>query len=806
MLDAVRRYATRILAVHLALLVLVIFFVLGAAREVQVSARMQAQHEAQERLGLLAQQTARGLQSHYSAILADLDVILRDDTTAATQPGGTGAATPLPAVESPATQPGRGAFRARGGLTGTQGARGNRGRGFVPPVNQGPVTVSAQTLNTLWRQLQNRGVSQLFLVDLRPRPEGVNVPRVSVAFPEGKLAQANALGVAHLGWLQSLTGAAMSGFAITKKEGTDEPQGYHLLAIPARNVPGGRGGGGGGGGGGVGAPGPLGEWNGKEDSDLFAGEMTLPVLAFGGGPGAGRGGQGGGFDFGGRGGQGGPGGGAGQGPGPGGGFGGPGAEDFGGPGGRGRGGPGYPGGPGGPEGMIPPEGGPPQAFAGTQPAPMFAVVAVVQIDTVREQFLEHLVDEQRRHDANAILVNDTGEILASNLNAVGTNLLAQLTPEVRSKVEPLLSREDSVPVVIDQSFQVGPSTVEPQILAAARFEMASGRHWTVLIGSSLADAENVVNNVFRKSLMWAAFVSLAITGLLLSTSVFLIRSRVRFERMRHDVLARELEQARQIQLAWLPDLKTVPAGLEVWAANLPASHISGDFYNWFKLPRSGPVSGRGTAAPDHDTGPCKIAVVIGDVTGHGMAAAFLMATTQLLVRMTLTRWHDPSRCLREVNQQLCTQGFRGQFVTMLVMVLDPVDNTVEIATAGHPGPLVDRGGKCEAIELEPQLVLGVDPAEEYRSQSFILEPGASVLLYTDGVVEAEEPSGEQFGVDRLVEAVESAESGERADPAGRIRSVLHAVERFRGQRELLDDVTLVAIRTTQAAVAAGVNS
>jgi serine phosphatase RsbU (regulator of sigma subunit) len=62
---------------------------------------------------------------------------------------------------------------------------------------------------------------------------------------------------------------------------------------------------------------------------------------------------------------------------------------------------------------------------------------------------------------------------------------------------------------------------------------------------------------------------------------------------------------------------------------------------------------------------------IGDVTGHGMAAAFLMATTQLLVRTTLTRYHDPGRCLREVNRQLCTQGFRGQFVTMIVMVMDP---------------------------------------------------------------------------------------------------------------------------------------
>jgi serine phosphatase RsbU (regulator of sigma subunit) len=768
MLEAVRRYATRILAIHMALLVLVIFFVMGAARQVQVSARTQAQHEAQERLELLAQQTARGLQAHYSAILADLDVILRDDTAAATQAaagtgGGGAAAATAPAgggrltsvIDAPATQPGgggggaagggRGNPRGRSGLTNEQGGgggggRGNRGRGFGGPVNQGPVDVNAQTLNTLWRQLQNRGVSQLFLVDLRPRgAQAAALPRVVVAYPEGKLAQANELGVAHLAWLQSLSGAGMSTFALAKKEGADEMQGYHLLAIPARNAFGGAAGRGG---------------------------------ARGGGPG-------------------------GQGPGgPGGGFGGPGGgprEDFGGPGGLGpwgrggRGGPGLPGEPGG-EGMGPPDERMSPAVAGTQPAAPFAVVAVVQIDTVREQFLEHLVDDQRKHDANAILVNDDGQILASNLNAVGANLLDPLPADVRAKVEPLLAREDSPAVILDKPFPVGPSTVEPQILSAARIEMPSGRHWTVLIGSSLADAETVVDNVFRNAIRWAAFVSVAITGLLLSTSVFLIRSRVRFERMQHEVLTRELEQARQIQLAWLPDLKTVPAGLEVWAANLPASHISGDFYNWFRLPG---------VAGDSEAGPGKIALVIGDVTGHGMAAAFLMATTQLLVRMTLTRWHDPARCLREVNQQLCTQGFRGQFVTMLVMVLDPVDNTLEIATAGHPGPLIDRGGKFGTVELEPQLVLGVDPDEQYRSESFILEPGASVLLYTDGVVEAEAPSGEQFGVERLLEAFQTPAEGDTADPAARIRSVLHAVERFRGQRELLDDVTLVALRTAK---------
>jgi sigma-B regulation protein RsbU (phosphoserine phosphatase) len=194
-------------------------------------------------------------------------------------------------------------------------------------------------------------------------------------------------------------------------------------------------------------------------------------------------------------------------------------------------------------------------------------------------------------------------------------------------------------------------------------------------------------------------------------------------------------------------------------------------------------------------------VVIGDVTGHGMAAAFLMATTQLLVRTTLLRYHDPGRCLREVNRQLCTQGFRGQFVTMTVMVLDPASNSIEMAIAGHPPPIVERDGGFRPLTIEPQLVLGVDPHEQYKTEGFVLEAGCSMLLYTDGVVEAESSSGEQYGVARMIEALKKqAETGanlgsEAGDPKNRINAVLEDVKRFCGGEELLDDVTMVAVRT-----------
>ena len=144
--------------------------------------------------------------------------------------------------------------------------------------------------------------------------------------------------------------------------------------------------------------------------------------------------------------------------------------------------------------------------------------------------------------------------------------------------------------------------------------------------------------------------------------------------MQRDMLAKEMADAREIQLNWLPKNACVTDAVQVAAINQPATHISGDFYNWFQL----------------DDG--RIVVTIGDVTGHGMSAAFLMATTQLLVRNIMPRVAHAGECLDEINKQLVQQSFNGQFVTLLILVIDPCRNTMEIANAGHMPPLIGQGG------------------------------------------------------------------------------------------------------------------
>src|SRR5262249_15515796 len=150
------------------------------------------------------------------------------------------------------------------------------------------------------------------------------------------------------------------------------------------------------------------------------------------------------------------------------------------------------------------------------------------------------------------------------------------------------------------------------------------------------------------------------TIILVSNSTQAIRGRLRLARVQRETLERELEQARQIQLMWLPEQQQIHVPLDIAAANRPASHVSGDFYNWFEL---------------HDGRVC---VVIGDVTGHGLPAAFLMSTTQLLVRTLMTRVADPGAALTEANRLLCTHVFSGQFVTLLVVVVDLKTSSIEL--------------------------------------------------------------------------------------------------------------------------------
>jgi serine phosphatase RsbU (regulator of sigma subunit) len=401
------------------------------------------------------------------------------------------------------------------------------------------------------------------------------------------------------------------------------------------------------------------------------------------------------------------------------------------------------------------------------------LVAIVPVDRVERQLLG---DFNRRDAAQALLIDDRGVIMSAvDSRVVGLRIDRDIPdPRLREAAGRFLTAQGGSEV-FDRYVHLSDDVVlEPVMISVQPVKLPGGRVWWVVVSMDLGEVDKVVNPIFREAMTWAIFVMIATSAILVSTAVHMIRSRSTLERLRNELLEKELAQARAIQLSWLPQQDLAHPAIQCAALNEPASHISGDFYDYFELPDG---SGRSV-------------VTIGDVTGHGMAAAFMMATTQLLVRTTLQRVDgDPGRGLTEVNRQLATQAFNGQFVTLLICVLDPREGRLHMASAGHHPPLVCRNSHFEQLPLDPQLVAAVDEETEYRTQTYSLRGVRWLLLYTDGVIEAQSESGDRFSADALAAALQP----NAADATELATQVKEIVDDFRGAKDLEDDLTCVAI-------------
>ncbi|MEM8874744.1 MAG: SpoIIE family protein phosphatase [Planctomycetota bacterium] len=421
----------------------------------------------------------------------------------------------------------------------------------------------------------------------------------------------------------------------------------------------------------------------------------------------------------------------------------------------------------------------------------YHLISLVRLAELRQRFLQPISADGA---IGASLINDQGIILdAADPELKGMNFLsATKSGEVERLFAQARQGGAIFGSVVREPVSLGGETMPGAMITIYPVRVGD-QVWSLAMTRDLAGVDSVVRETFGGTVLWALFVVVAMVAILLSTAVTAIRGRGKLERLRTEMLDRELQrveeeldQARGIQLKWLPQADAEIAGIEIAAVNTPASHISGDFYNWFEL------------------GDGRVIIVIGDVTGHGMAAAFLMATTQLLVRTTMARpdiGGDVGKCMAEVNTQLCTQVYGGQFVTMLLCAIDTQAETIEIASAGHHAPLVcdlDGAGdnatgtrRYHELEIDAQLVLGVDDDLDFPTTVHDLSNDCrSMIIYTDGVIEAANDAGERYDLDKFVRDLPI----DVDDPRALADGAVAAVDRFAGSVEHEDDLTLVAIR------------
>jgi serine phosphatase RsbU (regulator of sigma subunit)/anti-sigma regulatory factor (Ser/Thr protein kinase) len=235
----------------------------------------------------------------------------------------------------------------------------------------------------------------------------------------------------------------------------------------------------------------------------------------------------------------------------------------------------------------------------------------------------------------------------------------------------------------------------------------------------------------------------------------------------------ELEVARLIQQNFLPkELPELP-GWHLAAYYRPAREVGGDFYDVIPLPDG------------------RVALVVGDVTDKGVPAALVMSATRSVLRASAQRLIEPGAVLERVNEHLCPDMPAKMFVTCLYGVLDPATGLLRFANAGHDVPYVKTADGV--IELRARgMPLGLMPGMAYEEKEAMLQPGDTVLLHSDGIVEAHDSERDMFGFPRLKETVARAEGGQKL-----IDRVLTDVEAFTGPgAEQEDDITMVALERT----------
>jgi len=245
-------------------------------------------------------------------------------------------------------------------------------------------------------------------------------------------------------------------------------------------------------------------------------------------------------------------------------------------------------------------------------------------------------------------------------------------------------------------------------------------------------------------------------------------------------LDHDLEIARDIQRILLPAEAPAINGFQISGINVPARQVSGDYFDYIHV--------------DDE----RLGVAIADVSGKGVPASLIMAICRSVLRAEAARNPSPADVLRKVNRQLYPDIKEDMFISMAYLILDHEHNGVTLARAGHDAPLLYKRQVQTVTPLKPPgMVVGIDSGSVFdrltSDFAVSLERDDCLVLYTDGVTEALNSEGDEFGLDRMAESVRtSVANGAQAI----VKGVLDELRNFTGSQPQNDDITLIAIRKT----------
>ena len=239
------------------------------------------------------------------------------------------------------------------------------------------------------------------------------------------------------------------------------------------------------------------------------------------------------------------------------------------------------------------------------------------------------------------------------------------------------------------------------------------------------------------------------------------------ERREKERLSGELKEAGIVQKSLFPaQIPKIP-GYEINGLCIPCREVGGDWFDFIQLPEG------------------KLGIVLADVSGKGSAAALLMASTRSILRIYAEKNLPPGEVLKNVNRTLVKDFPKTKFVTIVYAIINPFDNSVVMANAGHLPPFLSDKDGVKTLSFETAFPLGIQE-ESFEELSFKMTSGSGLLLYSDGITEAMNVSEELYGEERLQKAM--------GNPEIKIESLLKNVQTFTGNIPASDDMTVVMLK------------
>jgi sigma-B regulation protein RsbU (phosphoserine phosphatase) len=245
------------------------------------------------------------------------------------------------------------------------------------------------------------------------------------------------------------------------------------------------------------------------------------------------------------------------------------------------------------------------------------------------------------------------------------------------------------------------------------------------------------------------------------------------------VMKRDLQIAREIQTWLLPGVPPQIPGLVIAYATRPANTVAGDYYDVFPRP--------GRTNEDN-----RVVLAVADVAGKSIPAAMLMATFQASLKTLSTAQVALPELASNMNRYACTNSQGGlRFTTAFLAEYDPIRRTLDYINAGHNNPILRRAsGQIERLDVGG-LPIGIQPEVRYDSATVTLAPDDWLIIFTDGLVEAENARQEEYGESRLLSAIEA---GKSIEPGELLKRLMGELDLFVGNTPQHDDVTCMLLK------------